>query len=111
MARITKRLFLLTADATPEDAFTSSAGETTKMTELIVAQPAGAAATIIRLSLGNDAAGTRIFEETSPTLATAKTYFFYPGFVISGTEKWQLSSTVTDDVAIVTANGYTDKAT
>ncbi len=106
MARIFKRLFLATADTTAETVYTNSAGQTTKLTELVVAQGSSGLATTIRLSIGADAATTRVFEYPIP--AGAGTWIFYPGYTVSGTETFQLSSTVTDDVAVVSGHGFTE---
>lgn len=107
MARLFKRLFgpttIPTAAAT---AFTSSAGQTSKITELIISQPAAGLAKTVRVSVGADAAGTRSVEYPIP--AGAGTYILNPGLTVTGTEIVQISSTADNNVAVITANGMTE---
>lgn len=107
MARIRKRLFFLTADTTPETAYTNpGTGQTTVLETMTIAQGSSALATTIRLSIGADGATTRVIEYPVP--AGTGTYIVNPGVTITGTETFQLSSVTTDDVAVVTGNGYLD---
>lgn len=106
MAILRKRLFFTTADLTPETVFTNTSGQITKLESLTLAQPASAAATVIRLSIGADGATTRVVEY--PLDAGARTVVLYPNIVLTGTETIQLSSTGTDDVVVVTGSGTSD---
>lgn len=103
---VNKRLAFFTADTTPETVYTNATGVTTRVTSVTIAQPSTAGATVIRLTIGADGATTRWFEYSVP----AGTFFavFNPLIVLSGTETIQASSTVTDDVAVVTINGQQD---
>lgn len=103
-----KRLFFATADSTAETVFTNVTGQTTKIESVTMANPSSGLATVIRLSIGTDAATTRVIEYSIP--AGTGTYIIYPGIILTGTETIQLSSTVTDDVVVVTGNGSTDIA-
>jgi hypothetical protein len=106
MARINKRLFFTPADATAETVYTNSAGQTTVLKSLTMAQPTGSLTTNIRLSIGADGTATRVIDYPVP--AGAGTYIIYPNITLSGTETFQLSSTATDDVVVVTGNGTVD---
>lgn len=106
MAILRKRLFFTPADTTAETVFTNTAGQVTKLESLTMAQPATAAATVIRLAIGTDGATTRVIEY--PLDAGARTVVVYPNIVITGTETLQLSSTATDDVVICTGSGTSD---
>lgn len=98
-----KRLAFTPADSTAETVYTNTNGFTTVVDTITIAQPSTALATVIRISIGADAAATRIFEYSVP--AGTQFLTFYPGFVLTGTEILQLSSVSTDDVAVVTING------
>lgn len=106
MARIKRRLFFTPVDSTPETVFTNTNGYVTTLESISLAQPSSALATVIRLSIGVDATATRVIEYPIP--AGTGTFIFYPNLVLTGTEVFQLSSTVTDDVVIATGNGYSD---
>lgn len=101
-----RRLFFTPADATPETVFTNTASQATKLESVTMAQGSSGLATVIRLSIGADGAATRVIEYSVP--AGAGTYIIYPNIVLTGTETIQLSSTVTDDVCVVTGNGSSD---
>src|SRR5690349_22293351 len=108
-ARIFKRLFgPSTIPTTPATNYTNVAGQTTKITELIISQPAAGAVKTVRVSVGADAAGTRSIEYPVP--AGAGTWILNPGLTLSGTETIQVSSTADNNVAIVTANGFVESA-
>lgn len=98
-----KRLAFALADATPETVYTNTAGFTTVVDSITIAQPSTGLATIIRISIGVDTAATRVFEYPVPAGTGFLT--FYPGFVLTGTEVLQLSSVSADDVCVVTING------
>ena len=108
-ARIFKRLFgpspIPTVAATN---YTNVAGTTTKITELLVSQPAAGLVKTVRVSVGADAAGTRSIEYPIP--AGAGTWQIPCGITLSGTETIQVSSTADNNVAIVTANGFVESA-
>jgi hypothetical protein len=107
--RIFKRVFGPSQiSTTPATVFTSVAGQTTKITELIISQPAAGLAKTVRLSVGTDAAGTRSIEYPVP--AGAGTWVLNPGLTVTGTETLQLSSTADNNIAIGTANGFTEIA-
>jgi hypothetical protein len=104
MALKNVQLFLLTADTTPEDAYTAAA-TTRAVATFFSCQNPNASAVIVRVSKGNDAAGTRIFEESIPA---NKTKIFYPRWVLAPGEKWQLSSTSADDTVVCLCTGTED---
>lgn len=101
-----RRLFFGTADLTAETVFTNTAGQATKLESVTMAQPSSGLATTVRLTIGADAATTRVIEYPIP--AGAGTYIIYPGIILTGTETIQLSSTVTDDVVVCTGNGSSE---
>jgi hypothetical protein len=70
--------------------------------------PAGAAATTVRLSLGTDATGTRIYDYPLP--AGPQTQTVYPNLNITGTTILQLSTTGTTGIAVCTGSGSVDVA-
>ncbi len=106
MARIDKRLFFGTASTTPATVYTNSAGQTTTLRSLTMAQAAAALTTNVRLSIGADGATTRVIEYVIP--AGAGTYVVYPGISLTSTETLQLSSTATNNVVVCTGNGTVD---
>lgn len=91
-------------DATAETVFTNTSGTITTVSSVTLAQPSTGVATVVRLSLGVLAAATTIFEYQVP--AGTGFYTFYPGWVLTGTDVIQAQSTVSDDVVIMTINGY-----
>lgn len=101
-----RRLAFATADTTAETVFTNTTGQLTKIESVTIAQGSAAGATVIRVAVGTDGATTRVIEYSVP--AGTGTYILYPNVVLSGTEVIQLSSTVTDDVAVVTINGSSE---
>jgi hypothetical protein len=103
MARIKKRLFFTPADATAETVFTNTAGQITTLESMTMAKPSASVAADIRLSIGTDAAGTRVIEYPLP--AGTQFAVIYPGIVLSGTETLQLSAVGSDDVVICTGSG------
>lgn len=98
-----KRLFFNTADTTPETVYTNVSGQVTKLETLTMANPVGGIATNILLSIGADGATTRVI--VYPLDAGPITRVVNPNLVITGTEIVQLSSTASDDVAVITGNG------
>lgn len=103
---LSRRLFFTTADATAETVFTNTAGQQTTLESLTMAQGSTGVATEIRLSIGADAAGTRVM--TFPIPAGSGFYVVYPNLKLTGTETFQLSSNAADDVVVCTGNGYSE---
>lgn len=91
------------ADATAETVFTNVTGTCTTLESLSIQQPNGSAATEVVLSVGVDGATTRVLRFSIPAGSYGNT--FYPNLKITGTTVLQLSSTVTDDVAVTYASG------
>lgn len=104
MALKNVQLFLLTADTTPEDAYTAAAATRAVATFFSAANPS-ASPIIVRVSKGADGPTTRIFEESVPA---NKTKLFYPRWVLAPGEKWQLSATSGDDVCVCLCTGTED---
>lgn len=104
----TARLAFFTVDASVETVYTNVTGTITKITSITFAQPASGVATTVQLTIGADAAGTRVIQYPIP--AGAGTYIIYPGIVLTGTETIQASSTVSDDVVVCTINGSKEAA-
>lgn len=102
-----RRLFGPTAaSTTAATVFTNTTGQDTKLESLIVSQPSAGLAKDIILSIGTDAAGTRVIRYPIP--AGAGTYILYPNVVITGTEIVQLSASADTGVAIVTGSGSSE---
>ncbi len=98
----------ITADTTPETVFTNLVNTVTVLETITISNPDTGLATTIILSLGADGATTRVVQYPIP--AGAGTYTFAPLLRITGTQILQLSSTVTDDIAVTTGNGYREAA-
>lgn len=94
----------ITADATAETVYTNLVNTVTVLESVTVSNPDTGAATTILISLGADGATTRVVQYPIP--AGAGTYIFYPLLRVTGTQILQLSSSVTDDVAVTSGNGY-----
>lgn len=107
MARTNIRLWGPTpVDTTAETVFTNTANRTTKLTEMTISSPTGAAAARVRLSIGTDGATTRVIEYPLP--AGPQTVILSPGIVLTGTETLQLSCPDSDDVVVTSGHGYHD---
>lgn len=101
-----RRLFLNTASTTPATVFTNTAGQTTTLESVTVANPSTGSGTTVRLSIGADATGTRVLQYPIP--AGVYTQTFYPNQKITSTETFQLSSTDTNNVVVVTGDGFSE---
>ena len=88
-------------DTDAETVFTNTSGIVTVVDFFSVANPS-VSAIVVRVSIGSDAAGTRVFEHTCPA---GETSFFYPRWVLTSTDTLQLSATSADDTAIAYASG------
>lgn len=94
----------VTADTTPETVYTNLVNTITVLESITIANPDTGLATSVILSLGADGATTRVVNYPIP--AGGGTYTFYPLLRITGTQILQLSSSVTDDIAVTSGNGY-----
>lgn len=103
-----KRLFFTPVDSTVETVYTNLTGTITRLDTLTLANPAGGGATNVRLTIGADAAGTRVI--IYPVPSGPCTIILYPGLIFTGTDIIQLASDVTDDVVVATGNGTVDAA-
>ncbi len=101
-----RRLFFNTAATSPATVFTNTAGQTTTLESITVANPSTGTATTVRLSIGADAAGTRVLQYLIPPGVYTQT--FYPNEKVTGTETFQLSSTDSNNVVVVTGSGYSE---
>lgn len=102
-----RRLFGPTAaSTTAATVFTNTTSQDTKLESMIIAQPTAGLAKVVRLSLGTDAAGTRVIQYPIP--AGDGTYILYPNLVVTGTEILQLSVSADTGVAIVTGSGSSE---
>lgn len=86
--------------------FTNVTGKAARLESFTIAQPAAGLAKTVRLSVGTDGAGTRVFEYPVP--AGVGTYIFYPNIVVTGTTVMQISSTADTGVAIASGSGSED---
>jgi hypothetical protein len=98
------RLAFFTADATAETVYTNVAGTIARVTNVVCANPSTGTATTIRLTLGVDGATTRwLF---IPIPAGENTQIVNAEQTYEGVEVMQAGSSLTDDVVVVSVNGY-----
>lgn len=103
---IPTRLFFGTADTTVETLITVTTGRKIMIESITMMNGAAAAATTLRFNIGAaDTAATRIIEQIVPAGPTAP-IIIYPRIFLGSAELLSLISTVTDDVCVVTVNGY-----
>jgi hypothetical protein len=93
------------ADLTAETVFTVPTGRKVLLESFTMQNTTAGAATTIRLTIGADAATTRIIEYSVPA-GPVNVIIVYPRVVLNSAETVQLSSTVTDDVVVCTASGF-----
>jgi hypothetical protein len=101
-----RRIAFFTADTTVETVATNVTGQSTTAETVICANPSGAAATNILLTIGADAAGTRAL--VIPVPAGPTTVIIHPNLKFTGTETCQCTSSATDDVCVVSIHGRSE---